>query len=88
MNVLRGARAGTLESNDCFIEIGPSDKLEIVIESPVYDQFKEQIDKVINEVLEENNISKATIHMEDRGALDCTIKARLRTAIRRSNEES
>ena len=87
MDILKSARAGTLESNDCLIEISPAEKLEILVESPVYDQFKEQIDKVIDEALKENEITKANIHMEDRGALDCTIRARLRTAIRRANEE-
>ena len=87
MNIKKIARAGTYESNDCLIEIKPAESLKIDIDSQVYDQFKEQIDSVINETLKKNDIDKASIHIEDRGALDCTIRARLTTAIRRANEE-
>lgn len=86
MNINKSARAGTLESNDCLIEISPRSGINIDIQSQVYDQFKDQIDAVIKETLSENEVANANIHIEDRGALDCTIKARLITAIRRANE--
>ena len=86
MKVNKYAKAGTLESNDCLIQIRPADTLDISIKSDVYDQFKDQILAVMKEVLEKEGIDKAQLSIEDKGALDCTIKARLQTAIRRSNE--
>lgn len=87
MKIKNSAKAGTLESNDCLIEISPDDDISIEVDSEVYDQFKDQIDSTIHQTLDEHDIDGAKIRMEDRGALDCTIKARLTTAIRRSNEE-
>lgn len=75
--------AGTLESNDCIITIKDSDKLEITIESIVYDYFKEQIEAVILETLKEYKLDCVSVLCQDKGALDFTIKARLITAIER-----
>ena len=47
------ASAGTFESNDCLITVKESDQLEIEIQSIVYAQFKDQIEKVIKDTLKE-----------------------------------
>ena len=78
--------AGSLESSDCLITISDSDKLEIVIESVVFEQFGNQIQKVIQNTLKEHNISKMHVLCLDKGALDFTIKSRLETAIKRRGE--
>ena len=75
--------AGTMESNDCLMTVKDSDKLEITIESIVYDFFKDQIEAVILDTLKELNIDKVSVLCQDKGALDFTIKARLITAIER-----
>lgn len=75
--------AGTMESNDCLMTVKDSDKLEIAIESIVYDFFKDQIEAVILDTLKELNIDKVSVLCQDKGALDFTIKARLITAIER-----
>ena len=74
---------GSLESNDVLITVKPSDKQEIVIKSVVYDFFHEQIEKVIKDTLKELNKENLSVHCEDKGALDYTIRARLITAINR-----
>lgn len=75
--------AGTYESSDCLITITKQQKNEIIIESIVFAQFGEQINKVITDTLTENNITCLKVECFDKGALDYTIKARLETALRR-----
>ena len=85
--ISKAAKAGSLESNDLMIMIEPSDKLEITINSVVKEQYGDKILKAINEVLDEEGVTKANIVIEDKGALDFTIRARMRTAIERSQNE-
>lgn len=77
------ASAGTLSSNDCLITVEPSETLEISIESIVFEAFGEQIEHVIRGVLKQLKIKKLKVSIQDKGALDYTIKARLITAIHR-----
>ncbi len=79
---IKTAFAGTLESGDIMVQISPatSDKLNIDLESSVAYQFGEQIKKVIGETLEGLGITKADVKATDKGALDCTIKARVTAA--------
>ena len=85
--ISKAAKAGSLESNDLMIMIEPSDKLNITINSVVKEQYGDKILKAINEVLDEEGVIKANIVIEDKGALDFTIRARMRTAIERSQNE-
>ena len=75
---LEKAYAGTMESGDIFIQISPSEAegLQIILESSVEYQFGGQIKKVIGETLTGLGIENAV----DKGALDCTIRARVTTA--------
>lgn len=84
MEVRKRAQAGTLESGDVLVTVMPSDTLTIEIESPVVRQFGNAIERSVRDVLNEMNISKGALHLADQGALDCTLRARLRTAIRRA----
>jgi len=77
------ASAGTMESNDCLMIVSESDQLKIDLESIVYKQFKDQIEKVIRDTLKEKGYQKLYVHCQDKGALDYTIKARLLTALER-----
>ena len=74
MNIVREALAGTQESSDLMVKIAPAHgELEIVIHSEVIKQFGEQIRQVII--------------IEDKGALDCVIRARLQSALLRAADE-
>lgn len=75
--------AGTVESSDCMILLLPSDKLEIVIDSVVKKQFGKRIEAIILDKLREFNVSKGIVKINDQGALDFVIEARLETALRR-----
>ena len=75
--------AGSFSSNDALITVSESDELVIKIESIVDDFFHDQIDKVVRNTLKELNINKIKVEVNDKGALDYTIRARLITAISR-----
>jgi citrate lyase subunit gamma (acyl carrier protein) len=80
------ASSGSIESNDCLITVKPYDSIQLEIESIVFDQFGKQIEKVVHDTLNELKIDKLFIRIDDKGALDYTIKARLITAIQRLEE--
>ena len=79
---IKTAMAGTLESGDIFIQIAPNDNagLHIDLDSTVAYQFGDQIKKVITETLQGLGIDQAEVKATDKGALDCTIRARVTAA--------
>ena len=80
-------QAGTLESNDCLVTIKKSDETKIHIDSIVGHLFYNQILAAIKETLEVENLSNVEVFLEDKGALDYTIRARLTVAIRRMRKD-
>lgn len=85
MEILRPALAGTLESNDALVKVEPRDAgLEVVITSEVMRQFGKQIRHVVEETLERLDVRKAQVIVEDKGALDCTLRARVQAAVLRA----
>ena len=87
MNITSLAVAGTLESSDIYVEVEPSDELELNIESVVLSQFGDEIRATILSVLEELGVKNGKISVQDKGAIDCTIRARVETAVRRAGGE-
>ena len=85
--IKKQACAGTMESSDTYVEIEPAEELQIEIESAVYAQFGESIRCAAQEVLREDSVEKARVQIVDQGALDCVIRARVETAIRRGMED-
>lgn len=86
MKLINNAIAGTLESSDIQIIIEPKDEagIEIELKSSVEKQFGRQIRKVITETLDSLKIENARVIATDKGALDCTIKARVQAAAHRA----
>ena len=86
--ILYPASAGTLESSDVFVEITPAENgIEIDLNSVVQAQFGEEILAVVREVLTECGVENASLRIQDRGALDCVIRARVETAVNRGKGE-
>lgn len=84
MQLLKPSKAGTYESNDIYIMIFPGYNDNIIeLDSIVYETFGDKIKSVINNTLDEFDISGVKIKAIDKGALDFTIRARLITAIKR-----
>ena len=88
MNIKTSAVAGTLESSDVYVKVEPSDKLEIEIESVVYNQYADQIKQSVQQVLDELDVKSGKISVNDQGAVDCVIQARVETAIKRAGGEN
>lgn len=79
---IKEAMAGTMESGDILIQIAPTegDELSIDLKSSVGYQFGGQIKKVITETLSQLGVTAAKVRATDKGALDCTIRARVTAA--------
>ena len=85
MEIVQPAMAGTLESSDCQVTVEPgSNGIEFNLESVVINQYGNQIKRVVMETLKNMEVSQVKISIVDKGALDCTIKARLEGALFRS----
>jgi citrate lyase subunit gamma (acyl carrier protein) len=88
MDILKASVAGTLESSDIMIRVEPWTRgIEIEVQSIVDKQFGREIRRAIEETLSELRVKNAKISAVDKGALDCTIRARTKTAIHRANDK-
>lgn len=90
MKLQRNAVAGTLESSDIMVRIQPGEAgagVRIELESSVMQQYGEAIVHTIAAVMKDMEIEDALVAAVDHGALECTIKARVETAVRRGCQE-
>ncbi len=88
MKLITTGNAGTMESNDIMITVEPSDAggVQVELTSSVYQQFGKQIIAVIRETAADYGVENALITAVDKGALDCTVRARVATALTRAAE--
>ena len=87
MAIKKTAMAGTLESSDAQVTVEPGEGgIELLIESSVMYQYGRRIRTVALETLNRLGVTNARVTIFDKGALDCTIKARVECAVYRSNE--
>lgn len=84
MKIERKGQAGTMQSSDLMVIVEPADGLVIEIESTVKKQFEHLIRAKLEQVLAKHGAEDARISVNDRGALDYAIEARLETALRRA----
>lgn len=87
MRIQKDAVAGTLESSDVMVKVSPHPTLEVTLTSTVLAQFGDQIRSVVDETLAQLQVTDGSFVIEDKGALDCTIKARLQGAVSRASDE-
>jgi len=85
MKITKPAIAGTLESSDLMVKVTPNQNgmLEVVVRSEVIKQFGKQIRRVIDDTLSKLEVSEGTVVVEDKGALDYAIQARVQAAVLR-----
>ncbi|MCL1875911.1 MAG: citrate lyase acyl carrier protein [Synergistaceae bacterium] len=85
MEVVKTAIAGTLESSDVQITIEPNGNGTAVdISSIVLNQYGRQIKAIVLDTLNTLGVKSAKVTVVDKGALDCTIKARTECAVYRA----
>jgi citrate lyase subunit gamma (acyl carrier protein) len=86
-SVQKAAQAGTLESGDIMIQVSPGEAgkgLSVELESIVMIQYGEAIRQTLQAVAQEQGVADVQVKAVDRGALDCTIRARFLTALSRA----
>lgn len=85
MEIKNKATAGTLESSDIHVLVEPNDNgIELELESIVMNQFGESIENTVREVLSDFDVKNIKIQLKDRGAVECAIRARVETALKRA----
>ena len=73
-----------MQSSDLMVSVAPADELIIEIESTVKKQFEHLIRAKLEEVLARCGVTTGRISVNDRGALDYAIEARLEAALQRA----
>lgn len=82
--------AGTLESSDAMVYVSPNPGggREISINSSVGQQFAPQIRASVETVLDRLQIDEVSLQIEDKGALDCVLQARVKAALLRAGAQA
>ena len=88
MEILKSAAAGTLESSDCMVTVEPGEGISLDLSSSVMNQYGRQIKAAVLETLERLDVKNANVTVVDKGALECTLKARVECAVFRSGDAS
>ena len=89
MKILKNAVAGTLESSDAQVTVEPGEGgLELDLSSSVMNQYGRQIKATVLDTLQRLGVENAAVTVVDKGALDCTLKARVECAVFRSCDAS
>ena len=88
MEICKTAAAGTLESSDCLVTVEPGNGISLELSSSVMNQYGRQIKVTVLETLQRLGVENAAVTVVDKGALDCTLKARVECAVFRSCDAS
>lgn len=90
MEIMIDALAGTLESSDVMVRIGPAIEpgIQLEIDSVVKQQFGAAIEQVVRETLARLGVTQANVVVDDKGALECVLKARVQAAALRASQQS
>ena len=89
MRIVKAAQAGTVESSDIVVKIEPNDSgVGIELTSTVQQQYGDRIEAVIRETLSELGVENAHVVAIDKGALDCTVRARTQAAAFRAADST
>lgn len=90
MEIIKNALAGTLESSDVMVRIGPSETpgIQLEVESLVKQRFGAAIEQVTRETLAKLGVSCAQVVIDDKGALECVLRARVQAAAMRAAEQT
>ena len=89
MEIQKAAVAGTLESSDAQVTVEPgTGGIHLELSSSVMNQYGRQIKATVLETLERLGVENAQVTVVDKGALDCTLKARVECAVFRSCGQS
>lgn len=86
MRIEKDAIAGTLESSDVMVRVSPHEELQVSVTSAVEAQYGAAIRDLVAETLQKLGVTSGQIIIDDKGALDCTLRARLTAAVARAGD--
>lgn len=86
--VLRMAQAGTLESADCLVTVSGAEEFALDYRGGNRKLFGERTRKLVSETLDRFGVSGVQVTIQDQGALELVIRARLETALARAMKEA
>ncbi len=88
--IRREAQAGFDDKSDILVRIGPADPdtgIHLEMTSKVASMFGKQIRDSVLEVIKSYGVSDALVYVQDQGALDYAIRARVEAALERAIRE-
>ena len=90
MQLIKTAVAGTMESGDILVTIEPRDSggITLGVSRSVMQQFGRQVEGMNRKTPAGLGGEHAGVHAVDKGALDCTVRARVSAAAFRSAEST
>ena len=88
MEIKETASAGTIEKCDCLVTVSRGEgDIKINLSSKVLYQYGDSIRNTILQTLKKLDINDVTVDVEDMGAFEYVIVARLEAAIYRSQKQ-
>ena len=88
MEIKETASAGTIEKCDCLVTVSKGEgDIKINLSSKVLYQYGDSIRNTILQTLKKLDVNDVTIDVEDMGAFEYVIVARLEAAIYRSQKQ-
>ena len=88
MEIKESASAGTIEKCDCLVTVSKGEwDIKINLSSKVLYQYGDSIRNTILQTLKKLDINDVTVDVEDMGAFEYVIVARLEAAIYRSQKQ-
>ncbi|MBK5071504.1 citrate lyase acyl carrier protein [Budviciaceae bacterium BWR-B9] len=88
MKIVKEAVAGTLESSDVMVRIAPigGSEIDLQLNSSVEKQFGDAIRETVMDTLSKLGVTGVQLIIDDKGALDCILRARLQTVLLRASD--
>ena len=88
MEIKETASAGTIDKCDCLVTVSKGDgDIKINLSSKVLYQYGDSIRNTILQTLKKLDINNVTVDVEDMGAFEYVIVARLEAAVYRSQKQ-
>ena len=88
MEIKETASAGTIEKCDCLVTVSKGEgDIKINLSSKVLYQYGDSIKNTIIQTLKKLDVNDVTVDVEDMGAFEYVIVARLEAAIYRSQKQ-
>lgn len=82
--IVKTASAGSLESSDCLVTVVGADGVEIDYSGANGKLFQTRTERLLREILDARSLSGVRVQIQDQGALEVTLRARIEAALDRA----